>query len=69
MNYRLLEIQSNLCVATTLGTRKKWSLLRDGKYFFLFKKHKLLLENGLKWPESLFHLPPYFGWLLVVADR
>lgn len=31
MNYRLFEIQSNLCVATTLGTRKKWSLLRGGR--------------------------------------
>ena len=36
-------IQSNLCTATTLGTRKKWSLFRGGRYsegqkFYLNKK-------------------------------
>jgi hypothetical protein len=39
------KLQSNLCIATTLGTRKKWSLFRGGRYsevqlvklFFLIK--------------------------------
>ncbi len=30
--YDRIYIQSNLCIATTLGTGKKWSLFRGGRY-------------------------------------
>ena len=30
--FNVWVVQSNLCITTTLGTKKKWSLFRGGRY-------------------------------------